>query len=138
VCGTAQSALGNMINIMIERASGTLSNDVAMPLALILNELLTNAAKHGTSENGSAVIRVGLADEGDNAYQLWVHDSGPGFELSKAKRKRASGLGLVDGLARQLGGSLTVEQADGARCVVRFRQRGQHQNARDSRTSLHP
>ena len=137
VCAAAQSALGNEANIVIERATGALSNDVAMPLALILNELLTNAVKYGAGETGNAVIRVGLTDEGNNAYQLWVHDKGPGFELSKAKRKRASGLGLVDGLARQLGGGLTVEQAGGARCVVRFRQRGQHENGKDSRTSVY-
>jgi PAS domain S-box-containing protein len=58
VCGSARQAFGKDISIIFGRASGKLSNDVAMPLALILNELLTNAVKHGTNGRGS--IRVSL------------------------------------------------------------------------------
>ena len=44
------------ITLRIEASSGHLSNDVSMPLALILNELLTNAAKHA----GAHTVRVEL------------------------------------------------------------------------------
>jgi two-component sensor histidine kinase len=105
--------------IMVEEAVGELSNDAAMPLALILNELLTNAVKHGSI---GGAIRVGLA-HADGSYCLHVEDDGPGFELEAAQRKRSSGLGLVGGLARQLGGTFEVQRAKGARCIVRFPER---------------
>jgi two-component sensor histidine kinase len=87
-------------------------------LALIVNELVTNAAKHGINGRGEGIIRVGLLRD-DDGFVLQVEDDGPGFELSKARR-RSSGLGLVMGLARQIGGQFSVERAGGARCVVRF------------------
>ena len=122
VCATAQNAFDGKIEINVEQAAGVLSNDVAMPLALIINELLTNAVKHGINGAGCGVISVGLSDEAGTC-RLWVHDDGPGFDLAAAKRKRSSGLGLVGGLARQLGGSFEVERGAGARCVVRCQER---------------
>ncbi len=101
--------------------SEKLSNDTAMPLALILNELLANAAKYSVNDAGEGFIRVSLTKSGDS-FQLDVEDDGPGFDLEEAGR-RSSGLGLVSGLARQLGGTLHVERASGARCRVQFLDR---------------
>jgi two-component sensor histidine kinase len=89
-----------------------------MPLALILNELLTNAVKHGLKGRRHGIIRVALTREAER-YRLAVEDDGDGFELKPASR-RSSGLGLVLGLTRQIGGTFTVERAAGARCVVSF------------------
>jgi PAS domain S-box-containing protein len=121
VCSMAQNSFADAPAIEIEEAAGVLSNDVATPLALILNELLTNAVKHGVNCNGRTGIRVGLADDGEN-FCLWVKDDGPGFELTKEIGKRTSGLGLVAGLARQLGGSFSVRKGSGAQCLVQFSQ----------------
>ncbi len=118
VCKSAQQAFGKDIEVRIEPSCGYLSNDVSMPLALILNELLTNAAKHGVNGRGEGVITVGLKSLGDDLV-LWVEDDGPGFEIG-TPRRRSSGLGLVSGLARQLGGTFEVERGLGARCIVRF------------------
>lgn len=123
VCATAQNSFGQRASIVVEEASGSLSNDMAMPLALIANELLTNAVKHGVNGSGNSSIRVGLRSDGD-AYRLWVQDGGPGFAFTYSQRKRSSGLGLVEGLARQLGGSFIVERNGGARCAVLFPQKG--------------
>jgi two-component sensor histidine kinase len=51
-------ACGKNATTAIESATGTLSNDVAMPLALILNELLTNAAKYAAADTGNAVVHA--------------------------------------------------------------------------------
>ncbi len=123
VCGSARQSLGKTIDIVWESCTTELPNDTAMPLALILNELLTNAAKHGTKGRDRASIKVGLTRSPD-AFVLHVEDDGVGFDLEDVRR-RSSGLGLVTGLARQLGGTFNVERTPGARCVVRFlEQRG--------------
>ena len=122
VCASASQGFNGNVRIDISACPPErLSNDTAMPLALILNELLTNAAKHGVPA-GEGSIRVGLTKALDS-FELIVEDDGPGFDLGEARR-RASGLGLVSGLARQLGGTLTVERAPGARCRVQFMDRG--------------
>ena len=77
-----------------------------MPLALILNELLTNAVKHGIKDHANDGVRVGLTSE-SGRLALCVEDDGEGFDLEEA-RKTASGLQLVLGLARQLHGTLSV------------------------------
>ncbi|MCX7355354.1 MAG: PAS domain S-box protein [Alphaproteobacteria bacterium] len=118
VCESARQAFGKEIAVNIEDEDGRLSNDVAMPLALILNELMTNAAKHGTNGRGTGKIEVSLRRVGGEIV-LRVEDDGPGFDPGDITR-RSSGLGLVHGLARQLGGAFAVERGTGARCLVRF------------------
>ena len=123
VCASARQAFTDNINIEISNcAPEQLSNDTAIPLALILNELLTNAAKHGVNGRGEGAIRVELTKSLDS-FELTVEDDGPGFDLGDVNR-RSSGLGLVSGLARQLGGAFKVERAPGARCRVQFVDRG--------------
>jgi two-component sensor histidine kinase len=90
-----------------------------LPLALIVNELITNAVKHGKGERGRVSIKLGLVNQ-SGEWVLSVEDDGPGFVLAKPRR-RASGLGLVIALAGQLGGTLDVTRTSGARCVVSFR-----------------
>ena len=117
VCKTAQETFPADVKIVCGESSGELSNDDAMPLALILNELLTNAAKHGANGRGETVIRAGLSKEAD-AFVLYVEDDGPGFDL-EAVRQQSSGLRLVQGLARQLRGHFEVT-SNPTRCSVRF------------------
>jgi PAS domain S-box-containing protein len=117
VTTSARQAFSDDVEIRINAESGYLANDVSMPLALILNELLTNAAKHA-SKAGASRITIGLTRE-HGEMVLTVSDDGPGFELSETGR-RSSGLGLVGGLARQLRGTFTVDRDGGARCTVRF------------------
>jgi two-component sensor histidine kinase len=116
VCHTAQQTLPADVRIVCQGAEGEISNDTAMPLALILNELVTNAAKHGAGGHGT--IRVALAREPDG-FVLSVEDDGPGFDL-QAVRSRSSGLRLVEGLARQIRGQFDVRRTPGASCRLRF------------------
>lgn len=94
----------------------TLPIEFAIPIALILNELLTNAVKYGRQPDVAQSIMVAFIDQ-HGQIQIVVEDRGPGFVLVEGA-KRGSGLGLVRGLLRQLGGSIAVEQGIGARCVV--------------------
>src|SRR6185295_15640330 len=48
------------IAIDVAKSGVRLSNDTAVPVALMLNELLANAVKHGTSGGGSPIIHIAL------------------------------------------------------------------------------
>ncbi|UWU77881.1 PAS domain S-box protein [Bradyrhizobium huanghuaihaiense] len=117
VVETVQQTLPSGIRITRAPSSGVLSNDIAMPLALILNELLTNAAKHGVSDPATDSIRVSLTER-DGQFELLVEDDGPGFDLN-AVRDSSSGLRLVLGLARQLQAEFAVSRPP-ARATLRF------------------
>jgi two-component sensor histidine kinase len=118
LCRSAQQSFADQAAIVVHADEGMLPNDAAMPLALILNELLTNAVRHGRRGDRPVGIRVALARDSDG-WHLSVADDGPGFVLEPTPR-RASGLGLVTGLAGQLGGQLSVDREKGARCAVDF------------------
>ena len=118
VCQTVQQTLSREVNIVCQASSGVLSNDAAMPLALILNELLTNAVKHGIKDRTKQTVRVGLTEQ-DGEFELYVEDDGDGFDLD-AVRNGSSGLQLVLGLARQLQGAFEVTRTPSSRAVLRF------------------
>lgn len=118
VCQTVQQTLPPDVKIVCQQASGVLSNEVAMPLALILNELLTNAVKHGIKDRAKQTVRIGLTQK-DGEFELYVEDDGDGFDLD-AVRKGSSGLQLVLGLARQLHGTFEVARLPSSRALLRF------------------
>jgi two-component sensor histidine kinase len=118
VLEAARQSFEKTVDITVDPTSGELGNDTAIPLALILNELLTNAVKHGVNGRGTGAIRVALTCT-DGSCSLRVEDDGPGFSLEQAS-SRSSGLNLVAGLARQLNGTFEVMPGPGARCIVRF------------------
>lgn len=118
VCANARAFFVKEVSIHRKAATGSLPKETTVPLALALNELLTNAAKHGANERGRVTISVGLSQR-SGEIELYVQDRGSGFNLKEVQR-RSSGLGLVTTLARRLHGTFTVEQKSGARCTLRI------------------
>ena len=87
--------------------------DEAVPVALIVNELILNAVKHRSGSNGPGV-RVHLMQAGDNA-EVCVANSGglpAGFEFARGGGT-GTGLGLVRSLLPHRGASLSYEQVNG-------------------------
>src|SRR5712672_2786476 len=118
VCTNARTLFGSNVSIECKTASGNLPKETAMPLALIINELMMNAVKYGGNQHGQVTITVGLSRR-PGVYELCVQDEGFGFDLEDPK-SRLSGLGLVRALAQRLDGSFSVERTPGARCTVLF------------------
>lgn len=117
LCESTAAAWPSEARLTVDSVDVALDNDIAVPLALILNELLSNALKHGL-KFGRGTVEVGL-DEGEGELVLRVSDSGPGFAPG-TEELRSSGLNIVRGLCRQIGGALAVSEGPGARCTVRF------------------
>ena len=85
----------------------------AMPIALILNELVTNAFKHGYGTANTGEVRVRLGRSASGEIQLEVRDFGrglpDGFDLAAAHD--SLGMKVINALARQLGARLDVRNA---------------------------
>ncbi|KQM86071.1 histidine kinase [Sphingomonas sp. Leaf23] len=88
------------------------SGDTAIPLGLLLTELVTNAIKYAYGEGGGAVrIETRCAD---GQLSLEVVDRGQGLPAGfdpAAARPTSLGMRMVSSLARQLGGTLSFEDA---------------------------
>jgi PAS domain S-box-containing protein len=118
VCETTRQTFPQELDLDCEADPIQLSNDAAMPLALIANELLTNAVKYGLNGRRAGTVRLRLRRE-NGSFLFYVEDDGPGFDLRSVQR-RSSGLALVQALARQLGGKFEVARTPATRCSVRF------------------
>ena len=98
----------------------------AVPLGLILNELLTNAFKYGVPGYPTASGRTGphvdvsieIRTIGDDV-SLAVLDSGPGMPADfDIERSRSLGLQLIRSLRRQLRGRFSYDYAHGSRFEI--------------------
>ena len=118
VCQSAGQAFPEGVTLHVDVDAQFLPNDATMPLALVINELLTNAAKHSCDHAGNCQIWISLV-RADGDFVLTVRDDGPGFSYADTGR-RSSGTGLISGLVRQLRGSFSVAPGPGAECTVRF------------------
>jgi two-component sensor histidine kinase len=95
--------------------------DTAIPLSLIVNELLTNAFKYAFVGRTKGQIKLSLERLRSKKYVFLIEDNGVGYPKEPPKDKAPSlGLLLVDKLARQLHGTLerlSVEQGTAYRLL---------------------
>ena len=88
-----------------------LSADRAVPMAIILNELVTNALKHAYAPGQAGQVQVVLA-RSDTGIELVVEDAGRGMHPpSGEKPSKGLGMRVVTMLARQLNAQLSIEDA---------------------------
>jgi PAS domain S-box-containing protein len=92
-------------------------------LALLVNELVSNALKHGAGE-ASLALRLESSPEGGDEVLLTVEDNGPGFPPDFDPTAAANtGLDLIESIGRwDLGGDIRYETRPkgGGRVTVRF------------------
>ena len=99
-----------------------LSLDQAVPFALIVNELVTNALMHAFVPSGRGSIQVSLRHSLPGRFELVVADDGVGISVELLKTgKGGTGLNLVRVLMKQLGGSLEVDPSQGTIFRTAFR-----------------
>lgn len=93
--------------------------DKAVPLGLLVNELLTNSIKHAFRESSGAIsIKASLSD---GIYLIEIQDDGPGFaDVSQLAHSNTLGLRLVRTLSRQLSGTIEFENRQGAYVRLTF------------------
>jgi PAS domain S-box-containing protein len=95
--------------------------DRAIPCGLVLNELITNALKHGFTDGRSGTIRVELVALDDGRLRLAVHDNGVGLpEGVDIQKSDSLGFQLVRTLAEQLDAVLEVDGRAGASIQLTF------------------
>jgi two-component sensor histidine kinase len=91
----------------------------SIPIALTLNELLTNAIKHG--DGGDLRCTLGLLGEGVVLRIAGPGTLPPGFELTR-HRSAVAGLGLVRALLPRRSATFTLSQ-EGADVVSQIELR---------------
>ena len=111
----ASSSSDRTCSIIIDAVPLTISNDMAVPLALIVNELLTNAIQHSQPVGQGKAIHLAVCSHSDN-FSVSVSDPGSGPDPAHT----TSGLGtrLVDALTQQIKATITKQNSVGGYTVV--------------------
>ena len=105
ICQDLRTQFGAVIETDVDPMM--LSVDESVPMAMIINELVTNAIKHGRRGDEPPWVRVGLKSQGAGRWMLSVDDNGPGVP-AQASQSRSIGMRLIRTLAAQLGGTLEI------------------------------
>ena len=88
--------------------------DLLIPIALIVNELLTNAYKHAFKPEDRGTITLKITHQKSNGIALMVKDTGKGLPADfKAGDKSSFGMDIVSSLVTQLDGTLDFHSKPG-------------------------
>lgn len=97
------------ITLVIEIQDLALPVDVAVPFGLLANEIITNAVQHAFSDEApGGRMRVRLQRQG-GCCVLTVEDDGRGFAGGLRSQPAGMGLHLVQRLAQQIDGSVSIQ-----------------------------
>jgi two-component sensor histidine kinase len=104
---------GKAITLKVDAEPLVLDLDRAIPLGLIVNELVTNAIKHAFPDGSRGDIRVELRTGNGDGLRLSIGDSGRGIQDGGGQDRQGLGMRLVQGLLQQVGGTIEVKHAPG-------------------------
>ena len=111
----------NKIKLDIYADEVMLDIDTAIPLGLILNELISNSLKHAfpkEDENDYLIVRSYLKD---NKYSLIVSDNGTGIpEGLNYEKSDSLGLKLIYSLSDQIGAKVKLDTTNGTKFEITF------------------
>ena len=97
------------ISVEAHIESTTSNMDQAIPIGLLINELVSNAMKHAFPKGGPGTISVDLALKDGDTISLTVSDDGVGLPRDLEWRNVSSlGLTLIGELSTQLGGHIEL------------------------------
>ena len=113
---------GNTIHFDVDVEAIDLDVMHAVPVGLILNEVITNAIKYAFTDNPDASITIRFSISQANCILLSIRDNGHGFPPGFDVEKNGSfGMILIKGLTEDLDGTLTMQSDHGVAIDVRFR-----------------
>ncbi|MGO9942931.1 MAG: sensor histidine kinase [Rhodoblastus sp.] len=107
------------VNVSVQSIPLKVGLDFAIPLGLLVTELLTNSLKHAFPEGvGSVSIALGRGEH--DKISLIVSDNGQTSESAQSPfaPKPGYGINIITGLVSQLKGALVMENINGARTEI--------------------
>jgi two-component sensor histidine kinase len=117
LCGDLSAILDRPV--VVTGDEGNVPTTWIQPIGLLVNEFVTNAAKHGAGP-------INVAYSANNSsHELVVCDEGPGLppDFNPDAERTSLGMRIVGSIVKQLGGNLTAANrpdAKGACFTVRF------------------
>lgn len=119
----SQIYASRLITPVIESSSVYLSITQAIPCALVLNELISNAYKHAFREGQKGTVKISMQRSAEDTIFMRVKDDGIGIpEEVDIYKTESLGLKLVRNLVqKQLKGEIEVKRDNGTEFIIEFK-----------------
>jgi len=124
------------ITLDIKSSNVYLPVTLAVPCALVLNELISNSLKHAYIDGQQGVISISMQQSNDGATLVKIKDDGVGIsEEIDIEKTNSLGLKLVRNIVnKQLNGTMKIVRNKGTEVVLEFNtHRGTHEKGDGSR-----
>ncbi|GHM99172.1 hypothetical protein WSM22_06620 [Cytophagales bacterium WSM2-2] len=113
---------GRNIQYHIEPFEARLDVDTAVPLGLILNELISNSLKYAFTDVREGRVNLSMRKIQEGRMQLQVSDNGKGMPVNfDIEKSTSTGLRIVKSLVRQLQAELKLQTNAGVSCLIDFK-----------------
>ena len=112
------------VEVLLNIEPISLNIDSAIPLGLVLNELLSNVFNHAFPDNKKGYVEIFFRTTKNNEIELIVGDDGVSLpENYEIKNSTSLGLKLINGLVvNQLKGKIEVNRNEGTEFKIRFKE----------------
>lgn len=109
---------GRRIQIETDLEDGiTVSPDTAVPLGIVLSELITNALKYAFPDGRLGRLLAELRGRDDGMIEVVICDDGIGMVNA---REGSLGYGIIRSLVRQIKGTIDIRSNDGLTVTMLF------------------
>lgn len=118
-----QQILYPRVNCELSSVKLMLSLDTAIPLGLIVSELISNAYKHAFPGVDDPRLVIKMTKATDGQIDLIIRDNGPGFSESfSSDDHEGLGIEIINGLCDQINAKIEFRQQDGAEIQITFNE----------------
>ncbi|MDB5198520.1 MAG: hypothetical protein JWO92_483 [Chitinophagaceae bacterium] len=93
----------------------------AIPVALIINEAVTNSIKYAFEIENEPKIYISMS-ETNETVKLTILDNGRGFEMKAEDEGKSLGMQLIKGLSKELKGTVRIDTKGGTELSVEFKK----------------
>jgi two-component sensor histidine kinase/DNA-binding NarL/FixJ family response regulator len=113
----------NRIKVELDVDEICLNTDTAIPVSLIINELVSNALTHAYPDNSDGLVKISMKKVGRGGFVLEIADDGIGLPENKRIGKSTTlGLELVRSLTEHLHGTVQTRVDRGTTFILRLKE----------------
>ncbi len=117
------------IELVSEIEKVGISINQAVPVGLLLNELITNSLKHAFNGSEKGSITISVSNIGESQVKLMYSDSGTGFDDALLENGSSLGYKLINSLLLQLEATHSIETKNGFKLECSFKSQNVDANS---------
>jgi two-component sensor histidine kinase len=125
------------IKFVLETEKTYFNISQAVPMGLIINEVINNAVKYAFPLDRKGEVYISLKNTKENNYQLIIEDNGVGLpENFEIKGRDSLGMNLIIGLSNQIDGTFVMKNENGLKITITFTRKTEFEDFTESSENI--